>query len=104
MKVIVTLTTVPDRINTSLQATIKSLSASDYSAYEIHLNLPDTQKTTGAKYESPQWSQDYPKLKVFTGLEDIGPKTKIIPTLLRIEDPETIIITADDDKIGRAHV
>jgi hypothetical protein len=97
VKVIVTLTTVPDRLNVSLPATIKSISASSYEDFEIHLNLPRTQKTTGINYETPSWANEFSKLKVFTGLEDIGPKTKIIPTLLRVEDPEAIIITADDD-------
>lgn len=96
-KVIVTLTTVPDRLNVSLPATIKSLSASSYEDFEIHLNLPDIQATTGAHYEKPYWVNQFNKLKVFTGLEDLGPKTKIIPTLLRTEDPDAIIITADDD-------
>lgn len=97
MCVIITLTTVPDRINTSLPMTIKSLSAQTYDDYEIHLNLPIIQKTTGAAYEASSWAGQYSKLKIFTDMEDIGPKTKIIPTLLRIDDPDAIIITADDD-------
>lgn len=96
-KVIVTLTTVPDRLNVTLPATIKSLSASSYEDFEIHLNLPKKQQTTGVNYKAPSWAHEFSKLKVFTDLEDIGPKTKIIPTLLRTEDPDAIIITADDD-------
>jgi len=96
-KVIVTLTTVPDRLNVSLPKTIQSISASEYEDYEIHLNLPSIQAKTNAKYKTPSWINDFKKLKVFSGLEDLGPKTKIIPTLLRVTDPDTIIITADDD-------
>lgn len=92
-----TLTTVPDRLNVTLPAAIRSLSASTYEDFEIHLNLPKVQKTTGAKYETPIWANDFKKLKVFSGLEDFGPKTKIIPTLLRVTDPNAVIITADDD-------
>lgn len=96
-KIIVTLTTVPDRLNVTLPKTIQSIAASTYEDYEIHLNLPSVQAKTNAKYKTPSWAREFSKLEVFTGLEDLGPKTKIIPALLRITDPETIIITADDD-------
>ncbi len=92
-----TLTTVPDRLNTSLPAAIRSISASGYDDYEIHLNLPRVHKMTGEKYFVPEWAQKYPKLRIFSDLADLGPKTKFIPTVLRIDDPDAVIITADDD-------
>jgi hypothetical protein len=41
---------------------------------------------------------EQPKIKIFR-TEDLGPATKLIPTVERIIDPETIIIVADDDLV-----
>ena len=38
------------------------------------------------------------KIKIFR-TEDLGPATKLIPTVERITDPETIIIVCDDDLV-----
>lgn len=98
-KVILTMTTVPSRMEAALFQSLKVLSDLNYEEYELHLNLPKIYAPTKEKYVTPDWVANMRRVKVFEGLEDLGPKTKIIPTLLRVEDPEAIIITVDDDII-----
>jgi len=93
------MTTVPARAVDILPKSLSALSKLNYDNYEIHLNVPDVCKSTGEKYTIPNSLRSIDKLKIFEGVEDLGPKTKIIPTLQRIEDPESIIITVDDDVI-----
>lgn len=103
IKVILTLTTVPNRINRSTPTTgigpvIDRLTTLSYGNYEVHLNVPYTNKKTKEEYHIPEWLINYSsdKLKIFR-TEDYGSITKILPTLNRIQDPEQIIITVDDD-------
>jgi hypothetical protein len=98
-QVILTMTTVPSRMDSTLFQSLKVLSDLNHDDYELHLNLPAIYKPTKEKYVAPSWIADMRRVKVFEGLEDMGPKTKIIPTLLRVEDPDAIIITVDDDII-----
>ena len=110
-KIVVTMTTVPERLNTTLPVALKSILNMNTEDYEVHLNIPHKHIKTGKEYVIPQALIGVPRLKIFDGLEDQGPKTKILPTIKRLED-DAIIITADDDiiynkemiKIGRAHV
>ena len=97
-KVIITMTTIPARIDTTLQWVIAALDSMSYDDYEIHINLPAVYEKTGEKYVVPTWLKDYKHVKVYDGLEDMGPKTKIIPTLMRCKASD-FIITVDDDII-----
>lgn len=98
-KIILTMTTVPERTADILPACLSVLSKLNYDNYEIHLNVPDICKSNGKKYNIPNGLRYIDKLKIFEGVEDLGPKTKIIPTLKRIDDPDAAIITVDDDII-----
>jgi len=104
-KVIISLSTVPERLsndNMDLNPSMSviSLLNIDYENYEIHFNIPFINKRTGKEYNIPEWLLDLEKqnakLNIFR-CEDYGPPTKIIPTLLRIQDPETYIFIVDDD-------
>ena len=104
-KIIITLTTVPNRLtepkdHMGARLGIKTLLEQSYNDYEVYLNIPLVYKRTNEKMDVPEWLTDYsnryPHLKIFR-TEDYGPITKILPTLQNITDPETIIITADDD-------
>lgn len=97
------MTTVPNRLNNSSEThgigqALSILVNMSYENYEIHLNVPYTNKKTNEDYLIPDWLRTYrtDKLKIFR-CKDYGSITKIIPTLLRIDDPEQIIITVDDD-------
>jgi hypothetical protein len=107
-KTIITLTTLPSRITQEydhgFKSNLYSLINQEYDGeYEIHLNVPSFLKHTGDPYIIPDWlrelSNEYPKLKIFEGLEDLGPITKLYYTLKRTDDPEAIIIVCDDDLV-----
>lgn len=108
-KVIVTLTTLPSRLtieelDSGIKSNIYSLLNQDYKGeYEVHFNVPSILKYTGEEYIIPKWireiAKDNPKFKIFDGLEDLGPITKLAYTLQRITNPETIIIVCDDDLV-----
>lgn len=102
MKTIVTLTTIPSRLSfqdeSGIKTCIKSLVNQTYQDYEIHFNIPNENKTTGEQYIVPDWLSEYDKVKIFR-TEDFGPATKLIPTVERITDPETVIVVVDDDLI-----
>jgi len=95
--VIITMTTVPARLNTTLPVALKTLCNLNYDNYELHLNIPMQYALTGEEYEiTESFCDAFPKVKIFRVDKDMGPKTKIIPTLQRVKDNE-LIITADDD-------
>lgn len=102
-KVILTLTTIPNRLNShqnggGLKPVLDRLTTLTYNNYEIHLNLPYVNKKTNETYHIPEWLNLYNSdiLKIFR-TEDYGSITKLLPTVERIENPNDIIITIDDD-------
>ena len=104
-KIVITLTTVPQRLSfepeDGFKLCLKSLCEQNYDSYEVHLNLPHKYNVTGEEYVIPQWIEDYqlqyPHLKVFR-MEDMGPPTKVVPTIQR-ETPNTLLIVTDDDLV-----
>lgn len=104
MKIIVTLTTIPSRLSSDkygdwgIKSCIESLQNQNYDDYEIHFNIPNFNKSTNEEYIIPDWLNNYDKIKIFR-TEDLGPATKLIPTVERLTDPEDVIIVADDDLI-----
>lgn len=108
-KVIITLTTVPTRLNNQtpygFKAVIYSLMTQAYENYEVHLNIPKINKKTGEEYVIPEWLKELDGLWMRGNVlriyrtEDYGPVTKLYPTIKRIQEPERIIIVLDDDLI-----
>jgi len=101
--VILTMSTIPNRLNSihtngGLKPVLDVLLNLSYSNYELHLNIPYYNVKSGQEYIIPSWLENYDnnKLKIFR-TDDYGSITKLIPTIDRISDPETIIITVDDD-------
>lgn len=103
--IIVSLTTVPNRLmdpkeHMGTRLGLKTLLEQTGVEYKIHFNIPYTYKLTGEALIIPSWLEDYqkqyPHLEIYR-TEDLGPITKIIPTLERLDDPEDLIILADDD-------
>lgn len=102
MKIIITLTTIPSRLSSTidggLKSCIDSLVNQSFNDYEIHFNIPNENKLTKEKYIIPNWLLEYSKIRIFR-TEDFGPATKLIPTVERITDGDTIIVVVDDDLI-----
>ena len=103
---IISLTTVPERLSLSLEDGLRlvmtHLCEQNDSDYEVHFNIPHESFVTKKPYVIPTWLDEYklkyPHLKVFR-TKDFGPPTKILPTLHRITNPETIILVVDDDLV-----
>jgi hypothetical protein len=105
--VVISLTTVPERLSNisedGIINVIKHLCEQDYEGYyEVHFNIPEVYSMTNEPYIIPNWINyfklKYPHLKIFR-TADFGPPTKFVPTIMRIENPETIVLTVDDDLI-----
>ena len=88
-KPIITLSTVPGKLidphgENGIPSCIKSLCEQTYDNYEVHFNIPPIYKVYNTEYIIPEWlndfTQQYPHLKIYRP-EDIGPSTKIVPTL-----------------------
>lgn len=88
--IIASLTTLPNRITRIKNALDSIVDQVD----SIEINIPYKCKRTNEDYIIPEWLESYPKLTIFRE-EDIGPLTKIVPTLKRHQDK--YIISIDDD-------
>lgn len=106
-KVILSLSTTPNRLSEirdgwGIKQPIEKLLNLSYPNYEIHFNIPYINHKTSEEYVIPEWLINYSlnndKLKIFR-CNDYGSITKIVPTILRVDEPETTIITVDDDLI-----
>lgn len=102
MKKIITLTTIPTRLQSKYGYDIKycldSLIEQNHDDYEIHLNVPFIFSRTGEKYIIPDWMENYTsndKFKLFR-TNDYGSATKLIPTLERTEGNDIIVVVDDD--------
>jgi len=97
-RVVLSLTTLPHHVPL-LKDTIASLKAQMLVPARIYVNIPrGTNKRTGAEYTIPAWLLRERGVHV-NRCEEYGPLTKLLPTLQLETDPETVIITVDDDKI-----
>ena len=102
-KVVVSLTTSPSRLHL-LEPVIQSFLTQDYLPHQIEINLPMKYKNK-EEYDIPEFllpkkdgTYKYEKVKIFRQEKDIGPATKIVPTLLRyMNDPDAYIVSFDDD-------
>jgi hypothetical protein len=88
--VVVCLTTLPSRLNSTLPAVLESLSAQTYRADEYRLYLCRGDLTLAPPW--PRW------VRVLV-VPDLGPLTKLSAAVDPTLPPDTIIVTADDDVI-----
>lgn len=94
-KIIVSLTTSPRRLALLEPVLAAITKGQTRPPDEIHLNLPHTFVRTGEDYVLPDFLARYP-VQVFR-VDDVGPATKLVPTLARVTDPDAWILTIDDD-------
>ena len=89
MNVILTLTTVPNRLlekqeHMGARHGIKTLLEQTGHPYVVHLNIPNVYKITGEDISIPDWlleyQEKYSHLQVYR-TEDYGPITKILGLL-----------------------
>jgi len=100
-RVVVSLTTLPSRIN-GVARTLRSILNQTLVPDKIYLNLP-VRTSKGEKYKIPPNLEKLMKthsiIKINRPRKDYGPGTKLYPTLTHEKGPNTRIITIDDDSI-----
>lgn len=99
-RIVFSLTTSPTRLP-KIDETLDSLVNQKIQPDAIYLNVPKIFKRTGETYAQTQLERiqnKYPTV-IINPCEDIGPITKLIPTLDKEKDPDTIIVVVDDDTL-----
>lgn len=96
-RVVVSLTTSPQRIN-SIKPVLDSICNQTRRPDRIYLNLPKLFLRNNSTFTKPlpQFITDNPLIYV-NFCDDIGPATKIIPTIYKEYWPNTYILSIDDD-------
>jgi hypothetical protein len=100
-RVIVSLSTVPDRIN-NLRPTIRSLLKQSRPPDEIVLAIPEFSIREQRPYAVPEHVSRWPRLRVLHCRRDWGPATKFIPIVreeLAAGRGNTLVMVVDDDRI-----
>lgn len=95
-RIVISLTTIPAKYP-KLKQTLESLHAQTYKVDAIYLSLPKRMRRMDVEY--PPLPEDVKSLCTVVECIDYGPITKILGGLLAEKDPETVIITADDDMV-----
>jgi len=98
---IVSLTSIPSRLPL-IERTLKSLMRQTLAPRRIVLNLPRFSKREGVAYEVPSFLEGIAAVSI-RWCEDVGPATKLLPSLAG-EAPDTPIIVVDDDRIYPANL
>ncbi len=99
--IVVSLTTTPYRID-KIKPVLDSILRQSIKPTRIYVNVPYRFKRNNAEYVIPDWLKNYPNI-IINRTKDYGPGTKLIATLEKEHDPNTIIITVDDDKYYPRH-
>ena len=100
-RVIVSLSTVPDRID-NLRPTIRSLLKQTRPPDEIVLAIPEFSVREGQCYIVPEYISRLPRVRVLHCEKDWGPATKFIPAIqdeLAAGRGNTLIMVVDDDRL-----
>lgn len=97
-RVVVSLTTMPRDVD-HLDEVLYSISNQTVQPDVIYVNLPVRNRRNGQPYIVPDWLETFPKVQVLRPETDYGPLTKLFPALEAENDPDTIIVTFDDDKV-----
>lgn len=100
MRIVVSLTTIPDRIN-EIDTVIDHLLTLGFDM--VHLNVPHVSLRGGKPYIIPSSLVKLPNFQI-NRCTDYGPITKLLPTLECEVDPETYIVTCDDDVLFNKNI
>ena len=93
---IVTLTTIPSRLET-LAPTLKSLLRQSMRPAEIRLCLPAWSEREQRAYEIPAWLRSL-RCVTLVPCDDVGPATKFLSTLRAVPADQAVVVI-DDDRI-----
>ena len=96
--IIFSFTTLPSRIP-NIKPTIASLLDQSIRPDQIILNIPKFSKREKKPYKIPEFLKQCPYILINQIEEDMGPATKLLPSLKLIKNTETLIVVGDDDEI-----
>ncbi len=94
--IVVSLTTIPSRIG-MLETVLKGLLDQKCAPAKVILNVPGYSKREECAYVLPAFLQGLKGVEVHR-CEDWGPATKVLPSLLRMEADQAVLVV-DDDRI-----
>ena len=94
-RVVISMTTIPSRLN-KIAPTLCSILTQNRRVDEIRLNIP-YKSMKGDKYHIPKCFKKFKNIKIHRIETDLGPSTKLLPTLKDERDSNIIVI--DDDMI-----
>ncbi len=103
-RTVFTLSTIPSRIH-HVRPVIEALLSSSLEPQAVYLNVPVKSIREKTEYVIPKELKDLEQSSNGRFIinreckDDLGPITKLYPTLLRETDPDTVIIIADDDEM-----
>jgi len=98
-KALISLSVLPTRFN-GLKPTLNSLTDQSVLPAKIIINLPKAFDRDRSEYVIPRYVMDHPLVEINWIPKDLGPATKLLPTLeLYKHDPDQLIIVLDDDQI-----
>ena len=94
-RIVISMTTIPSRFN-KIAPTLCSVLSQSRRVDEIRLNIP-YKSLKGDKYKIPKSILKLKYVKIHRVEKDLGPSTKLLPTL--DYEPDSTIIVIDDDMI-----
>lgn len=92
--VVFSLTTIPSRLE-HIDETLKSLLRQSLAPREIRLNIPKYSKREQCAYEVPERIRDLAAVRIVE-CDDLGPATKLIPSVLQLPAEQRIVVVDDD--------
>jgi len=103
MRIVGSLTTIPSRIN-KIKPVIDSLLKQKRPLDKLYINIP-WKTLKGDTYKIPEFLTNLDgEIVCINRCQDMGPITKLIPTIEKETDDKTYIITFDDDLIVNPRV
>ena len=96
---VISLSTIPSRINICLNNLVDMIDKGIIGPHDrVEMNLPRHFARTGDLY--PVVYSPHPQINIYDNLEDLGPATKILPTIQRYQNAQkkVLIVSIDDDR------
>ena len=93
------MSVLPSRFK-GILPTLNSLTDQTSLPQKIIINLPRKYKRDNTHYEIPEYVTSHPLVTINWIDEDMGPATKLLPTIINYSDkPDQLVIVVDDDQI-----
>lgn len=96
-RVVVTMTTIPKRIN-RIEPVVDAMLAQTWPIEALYMSIPYRYNRTGERYVIPEWLLRKQGVRVVR-CEDLGPGTHLLSGLRQERDPWTFLVAVDDDHI-----